>query len=74
MSNNTIDVSGEDIYHHIIGNESCIEGWCDEGFHYPKRCKCGGLIHADFGDEDYDMNYWLYEKCDRCGMDFEEED
>jgi hypothetical protein len=24
------------------------------------------LIHADFGDEDADSNYWLYTRCDKC--------
>jgi len=62
---NFIDVSGEGLYKHKIGDEDCKEGWC--GNNYPKRCKCGGLIHADFGDEDTDSNYWLYTKCDKCG-------
>ncbi len=51
---------------HIRGNEECTEGWCgNQG--YPKRCGCGGLVHADFGDEDFDGDYWLYTKCDKCG-------
>ena len=62
---NTIDVSGEELYEHIIGNIDCNEGWCGDS--YPKICECGGLIHADFGDEDGDCNYWLYTKCDKCG-------
>lgn len=61
----TIDVSGEDIYQHVIGNDRCCEGWCG-GHGYPKPCSCGGLIHADFGDEGFD-GYWLYTKCDTCG-------
>lgn len=59
-----IDVSGEQIYAHTIGNKDCGEGWC--GSSYPKACECGGLIHADFGDESYD-GYWLHTKCDKCG-------
>lgn len=61
---------GEGLYQHEVGNEECCEGWCGGG--YPLHCKCGGLIHADFGDEDYDCNYWLYKKCDKCGDDYEE--
>ncbi len=56
-------------YHHNIGDSNCSEGWCGGASGYPKKCDCGrgGLIHADFGDEDADCNYWLYTKCDKCG-------
>jgi len=64
------DVSGEGLYQHEIGNANCQEGWCSGGGGFPHPCRCGGLIHADFGDEDWD-DYWLYRKCDRCGADFE---
>lgn len=50
---------------HTIGDKTCNIGWCGHG--YPKPCQCGGLIHADFGDENYDCDYWLWTKCDRCG-------
>jgi len=60
-----MDVSGEGRYEHKVGDKDCYEGWC--GGEYPKACECGGLIHADFGDEDSDCNYWLFKKCDRCG-------
>ena len=63
----TFDVSGEGLYEHEIGYEKCQEGWCDGGWGYPRKCDCGGLIHADFGDEDWDCNYWLHTKCDKCG-------
>jgi hypothetical protein len=65
----TIDVSGEGIYRHLVGDTGCAEGWCDGGSSsgYPKPCECGGLIHADFGDENYDCDYWLWTKCDQCG-------
>ena len=53
---------------HEIDNPNCHECW-----HEPSRCKCGGLIHTEFGDEDYDGDYWLYHKCDRCGEDWEYE-
>ncbi len=55
---------------HEIGDKEC--GVCWSG--YPKPCKCGGLIHAEFGDENYDGDYWLYYKCDLCGDDYEELD
>jgi len=58
---------GDIDYKHEIGNAKCECGWCDGGDNYPKKCECGGLIHADFGDEDSDCNYWLYTKCDKCG-------
>ena len=67
----TIDVSGERIYKHKVGDEKCQEGWCDGGDRWPKRCKCGGLVHADFGDENSDGDYWLYRKCDRCDDAYE---
>lgn len=54
-------------YEHITGNINCEEGWCGGSSGYPKKCECGGLIHADFGDEDCNGEYWLYTKCDRCG-------
>ena len=53
-------------YQHRIGDPKCDEGWCGDGFPHPHE-DCGGLIHADFGDEDSDCDYWLYRKCDKCG-------
>lgn len=66
------DVSGEGFEAHIVGDIDCTEGWCDgsSGYGrsgYPKPCPCGGLIHADYGDENWDGDYWLYTKCDQCG-------
>jgi hypothetical protein len=52
---------------HEVGNENCRIEWCSVGSAYPRKCKCGGLIHACFGDENADMDYWLYTKCDKCG-------
>jgi len=54
---------------HYIGDKECRIGWCDAGMSYPKECPhCnGGLIHAAFGDENADCEYWLYTKCDKCG-------
>ena len=61
---------GEDDYEHRIGDKECDEGWCN-GYTFPMPCQCGGLIHANFGDEDSDCNYWLYKACDKCGLDYE---
>lgn len=48
---------------HEIGNNECSTCW--KG--YPRKHECGGLIHATFGDENSDGDYWLYYKCDKCG-------
>jgi hypothetical protein len=64
-------IKGSDVeYDHSIGNEHCTAGWCSCS-DYPQPCideSCKGLIHADFGDEDSDCNYWLYTQCDTCGV------
>ena len=57
---------------HGVGDSECTSGWCQGGGggHYPTPCDnegCGGLIHANFGDEQFDGDYWLYTRCDRCG-------
>ena len=46
---------------HIFGDEECEGCWKS-----PVRCDCGGLIHNQFGDEDSNCNYWLYEFCENC--------
>jgi hypothetical protein len=66
----TFDVSNEGVDQHVIGNKFCTEGWC--GSTYPIPCQCGGLIHADFGDEDREGNYWLILRCDRCGERYDD--
>jgi hypothetical protein len=48
---------------HIINDKECVICWSG----YPIQCECGGLIHATFGDEDSDCNYWCYTQCDKCG-------
>jgi hypothetical protein len=48
---------------HNVGDKECHRCWTN----YPKPCHCGGLIHAEFCDEDYDGDYWLSYKCDKCG-------
>lgn len=48
---------------HRAGDPNCEDCWIG----YPQRCHCGGLIHSNFGDEDWDGDYWLETKCDKCG-------
>ena len=55
---------------HNIGDANCPNCWPN----YPRRCVCGGLIHAHFGDENYDGDYWLFVRCDKCGDEYEEAD
>lgn len=59
---------------HEVGNKKCTHCW----MRYPKPCKCGGLVHADFGgefeDQDGFEDYWLYYACDRCGDKYELKD
>ena len=62
-------ISHEGEENHGIGDERCDECWPR---YYPRQCACGGLIHAEFGDEDYEGDYWVYRKCDQCGDDYEE--
>lgn len=57
---------------HAVGDRGCEEGWCSGGLgSYPKLCDstdgCPGLVHAAFGDENADGDYWLFTKCDVCG-------
>ena len=53
---------------HFVGDEDCDSCW-----HTPKKCKwCDdpenpGLVHTQFGDENYHGDYWLYYECDKCG-------
>ena len=55
-------------YNHQVGDTKCPECWSE----YPCACECGGLIHAQFGDENYDGDYWLDRQCDKCGDDYRE--
>jgi hypothetical protein len=52
----------EGLYEHIVGSDDCGECWNDRTF----ACPCGGRIHSEFLDEDYD-GYYLTYKCDVCG-------
>jgi hypothetical protein len=58
----TFSVSNESNKEHAIGVPDCAECWSG----YPRLCKCGGLIHADFGDYVGD-GYYLDTECDKCG-------
>ena len=53
---------------HKIINDICDECWSG----YPQECACGGMIHAEFGDENRNGDYWLEKECDRCGLKYEE--
>ena len=57
--------------HHESGDHTFCPG-CWSG--YPKKCECGGVVHAEFGDEDQDSDYWLSYACDKCGYDYKEEE
>ncbi len=63
------DCNSEDDGEHYVGDPDCSSCF---GIHYPKKCKCGGLIHSDFGDElGEDCEYFLIYKCDKCGDNYE---
>ena len=64
MTDNTFTIDGRD---HVIGDKDCLACWFDEAL----PCKCGGLVHTEFGDENYDGDYWLWYRCDKCGEDYE---
>lgn len=55
---------------HKIGESECPQCWSG----YPKKCTCGGLVHAEFGDENWEGDYWIYKECDKCGKNYMEED
>jgi hypothetical protein len=66
MSEKRIMPLGDAGDEHLIGNADCPDCWSG----YPSPCEqdeCTGLVHASFGDEDSDCNYWLYTRCDVCG-------
>jgi hypothetical protein len=59
----------EGIYCHIH-DMKCLKGNCGDG-EYPKRCQCGGLIHAELDNETREGKSDLVLFCDHCGNDFE---
>ncbi len=52
---------------HQVGNR-CSECW--RGF--PRKCCCGGMIHAEFVKESWDKVVTLVSKCDQCGDNYKE--
>lgn len=57
---------GETDDDHAVSDPNCESCWTA----YPRQCEkpdCSGFVHASFGDENYDGDYWLYTKCDVCG-------
>jgi hypothetical protein len=53
----------EEAIHHV-GDPQCPE--CLED--YPEPCRCGGLLHAESGEEqDPDGELLPVTKCDQCG-------
>ena len=66
MEQEFIEIAG---ISHRVGDIDCGEGWCGRASAF--SCKCGGLIHAEFGDENSNGDYWLHEMCDKCGTAFE---
>jgi hypothetical protein len=57
------------IKEHSRGNLEC--GGCDYLYQYPKRCKCGGLVHLTIVQEP-DNTKSKYKTCDRCETDYKE--
>ena len=55
---------------HEVGNPDCPQCW---GTFWPRRCRCGGRVHAGFVDESWD-NVILGYACDVCGDAYQEEE
>ena len=51
-----------DGFPHTAGDLDCDACWRG----YPVRCECGGLIHAEFGEQLTHDSYSLHYKCDLC--------
>lgn len=60
-------VYGEGFHEHTRGDEACEGCWKSS----PCRCECGGLVHGQFFEEDWDSVFLAY-YCDRCGEDYQE--
>jgi len=58
-----------DLRDHERNNPNCKACWSG----YPKRCQCGGLIHAKFGDYTSRDSYYLEYLCDNEDCDRTEE-
>jgi hypothetical protein len=67
MHDGKIDVTGEGLHEHGIGDLRCRAGWCSSGqLGWPRACSCGGLLHADFDGEAPAGHCRLFVRCDRC--------
>ncbi|MCX8128836.1 MAG: hypothetical protein N3I35_01905 [Clostridia bacterium] len=66
MNNTTIDLS-----HHNSRHTECCT--CMKG--YPKKCSCGGLIHAESTDSE-SFGLLVVYRCDSCNFvyDVQEEE
>jgi hypothetical protein len=57
-------------YSHLVAaseNDDCNSCWSSD---WPKKCsdpECKGYVHTEFGEENYDGDYWLNYCCDQCG-------
>jgi hypothetical protein len=63
MSEGTFVLDGAE---HDRGDPACEQCW--KG--WPQPCEmenCDGQVHAEFGDENADCEYWLILECDTCG-------
>lgn len=54
------------IYDHKVVNGECED--CDA-----RICECGGTVHQEYEDEDWDNVYYRY-WCDKCDERFDEYD
>ena len=46
--------------------KSCWDTYWENGLPSCADSDCSGLIHNEFGDENWDGDYWLYYRCDKC--------
>jgi len=51
---------------HNIGDPKCDGCWKV----WPRECECGGLVHAEFGEQLTYDSYSLVIQCDKCGNDY----
>lgn len=56
--------NNDNMYEHTIGDKECSGCWSTDRI---EECECGGVVHNEFGDENYDCDYYLVYKCDKCG-------
>lgn len=56
-------------YKHNVGDRRCCECWAG----FPQRCKCKGLIHAQFVKENWEGELNVQLACDNCGELFKKD-